>query len=223
MARKYFEKQPDLALEAAYLAQAAYIQAYNREPEYDGADVVAHFPGFWPAESAARGFAHAERAARFDDGIDGLRAAFGGEAHNGPHVHVPAGLAPGPFTDGGPPLWLAGAAATMRRALSRRLPFQASRVSPEGLAPLAREWHDAGGGLLGVRIRVGLADVVSRAEGVDWQALTGPPAFLADALGCYAQLGVSDVSLVPGQDDRSSRTTVEALVEQVLPALRSSL
>lgn len=35
--RKFFESQPDLALESAYLAQAAYIQAYNREPEQERA------------------------------------------------------------------------------------------------------------------------------------------------------------------------------------------
>jgi hypothetical protein len=33
VARKYRATQPEIALEAAYLAQAAYIQAYNREPK----------------------------------------------------------------------------------------------------------------------------------------------------------------------------------------------
>ncbi|MSR60269.1 MAG: hypothetical protein EXS05_21955 [Planctomycetaceae bacterium] len=33
VARKYYEKMPDVALDAAHLAQAAYIQAYGREPE----------------------------------------------------------------------------------------------------------------------------------------------------------------------------------------------
>lgn len=35
VARKYHDSQPDLALDAAYLAQAAYIQAYNRMPAHD--------------------------------------------------------------------------------------------------------------------------------------------------------------------------------------------
>jgi hypothetical protein len=35
VARKYVDKQPDGALEAAYLAQAAHIQAYNRNSESD--------------------------------------------------------------------------------------------------------------------------------------------------------------------------------------------
>ena len=104
-------------------------------------------------------------------------------------------------------------------ALDRGLPFQASRISPDDLAPLARRWQDGGGGLLGVRIRIGLDRVASRADGVDWQALTGPVDFLAAELARYADLGVADVSLVPGQDDHTSRATVEALVEHVVPAL----
>ena len=106
--------------------------------------------------------------------------------------HVPAGLAPGPLTAGrsarvagrepGPP-WSGRSTAG--------LPFQASRISPDDLAPLARRWQDGGGGLLGVRIRIGLDRVASRADGVDWQALTGPADFLADgAWRRYADLGV---------------------------------
>jgi hypothetical protein len=133
---------------------------------------------------------------------------------------VPAALAPGPFSPGGPDIWLAGARATMDRALDSGLPFQASRASPDDLAPLAERWRDRGGGPLGVRIRVGLGRVTSRAGGVDWQALTGPVDFLATELARYAELGVADLSLIPGQDDQSSRDTVEALVEDVVPILR---
>ena len=213
----------ELGLSAAVLPlrDVAWLakQAMTLDHVTEGRFTLAVTPGFWPAESAARGFGHAERGARFDDGVDGLLAAFDGKSHEGPHVSVPSGLAPGPFTPGGPPLWLAGERATMRRALARGLPFQASRKSPEDLEPLAREWHDGGGGLLGVRIRVGLAGVASHAGGVDWQALTGPPDFLAEALARYAELGVSELSLLPGQDDLSSLATVEALVEQVVPVL----
>jgi hypothetical protein len=45
VARKYHEKQPELALDAAYLAQAAFIQAYNREPEAERAAEVQRIIG----------------------------------------------------------------------------------------------------------------------------------------------------------------------------------
>ena len=63
--------------------------------------------------------------------------------------------------------------------------------------------------------------MTSRAGGVDWQALTGPVDFLVTELARYADLGVADLSLIPGQDDDSSRATVEALVSDVVPALRN--
>jgi alkanesulfonate monooxygenase SsuD/methylene tetrahydromethanopterin reductase-like flavin-dependent oxidoreductase (luciferase family) len=196
-------------------------QAMTLDHVSSGRFVLAVAPGFWAAESAARGFAHAERGARFDDALEGLRAAFAGRQHDGPFARVPAALSPGPLTPGGPDLWLAGAGATMQRALDRGLPFQASRASPDDLAPLARRWREHGGGLLAVRIRVGLDRVTSRAGGVDWQALTGPVDFLAAELARYANLGVADLSLLPGQDDHSSLATVEALVDEVVPALSS--
>jgi alkanesulfonate monooxygenase SsuD/methylene tetrahydromethanopterin reductase-like flavin-dependent oxidoreductase (luciferase family) len=196
-------------------------QAMTLDHVSGGRFVLAVAPGFWAAESAARGFEHAERGARFDDALEGLRAAFAGRSHEGAFVHVPAALSPGSLTPDGPDLWLAGARATMERALDRGLPFQASRLSPDDLAPLAREWHDRGGGLLGVRIRVGLDRVTSRGTGVDWQALTGPVDFLAAELARYVDAGVADLSLIPGQDDDSSRATVEVLVADVMPALRS--
>ena len=194
-------------------------QAMTLDQVTEGRFTLAVAPGFWPEESAARGVDHRQRGAHMADALAGLRAAFRGEAYDGPFVHVPAGLSPGPFTPGGPPLWLAGAKATMRRALDLGLPFQASRMSPDALEPWARAWRDGGGGLLAVRIRVGIGSVASRAEGVDWQALTGPASYLTEQLARYAALGVADVSLLPGQDDRSSLETVEALVGDVLPAL----
>jgi len=109
----------------------------------------------------------------------------------------------------------------MHRALALGLPFQAFRMSPDALASWARTWRDRGGALLAVRIRVGVAPVASRPDGVDWQAVTGPAGHLAEEMARYAALGVDDLSLLPGQDDRSSRETVDALVGEVLPALRA--
>src|SRR5262245_1888182 len=194
-------------------------QAMTLDHITGGRFTLAVAPGLWPAESAARGGDHSRRGAHLADAVAGLQAAFRGEGYEGPFVRVPAGLSPGPFTAGGPPLWLAGAKATMRRALALGLPFQASRLLPEALEPWATEWQEKGGGLMAVRVRAGVGPVTSRSNGVDWQALTGPPAYLAEQLARYAALGVSDVSLLPGQDDRSSRETVEALVGEVFPAL----
>ena len=66
-----------------------------------------------------------------------------------------------------------------------------------------------------------MAPVASGADGLDWQAVTGPAGHLVDEMARYAALGVDDLSLLPGQDDRASRETVDALVGEVLPALRS--
>jgi alkanesulfonate monooxygenase SsuD/methylene tetrahydromethanopterin reductase-like flavin-dependent oxidoreductase (luciferase family) len=220
--------QAELGLSAAVLPLRDITwlakQAMTLDHVTQGRFTLAVAPGFWPAESAARGLDHAERGEHFDDALDGLIAALAGRAHHGPRVMVPAGLSPGAVTVGGPPIWLAGAAATMRRALARGLPFQVSRISPEALAPLAREWRDEGGTTLGVRIRVRATTTAdgeesARAGGLDWQALVGSASYLVDAIGRYAELGVSDLSAIPGQDDRSSLSTVQAIVEEVLPVL----
>jgi len=47
-------------------------------------------------------------------------------------------------------------------------------------------------------------------------------AFLAEQLAGFADLGVADVSIVPGQDDDTSLHTVGVLVDEVLPALRAA-
>jgi hypothetical protein len=51
--------------------------------------------------------------------------------------------------------------------------------------------------------------------------VTGPARHLVEEMARYAALGVDDLSLLPGQDDRSSRETLDALVGEVLPALRA--
>jgi hypothetical protein len=110
----------------------------------------------------------------------------------------------------------------MERALRLGLTFQPSRALPDALEPIAREWFDRGGATLAVRIRVEVGDAVPRGHQVDWQALAGPPAFLAEQFARYAEMGVSDISIVPGQSDEVSMRTVGALAEHVVPALRSA-
>jgi len=205
--------------DVAWLAkQAATLDCLT-----DGGFVLAVAPGFWAKELAWRGVAFAERGAVFADGLAALRAALAGRAHEGPYVSIPpeGRLAPEPFTPGGPPIWLAGSEATMRRALAEGLAFQASRVSPTTLRPWAQRWRDGGGGRLGIRIRVAPGDAAPAGHELAWEALTGPPSYLVDQLIAFSELGVSDVSIVPGQDDDTSLRTVDVLAEHVVPALRA--
>jgi alkanesulfonate monooxygenase SsuD/methylene tetrahydromethanopterin reductase-like flavin-dependent oxidoreductase (luciferase family) len=185
--------------------------------------VLAVAPGFWEREFAFRGLDFAARGRLFDELLDGLQAAFAGREHHSPALDLPADgrLAPPPHAPGGPELWLAGGPATLRRALRRGLPFQAARTLPHDLAPVARRWFDAGGSALGIRVRV---DVVvdggaSAVNPVLGDAVVGPPGAVAEQLAAYADLGVTDVSIIPGQDDTTSLRTVTALGEHVLPEL----
>jgi alkanesulfonate monooxygenase SsuD/methylene tetrahydromethanopterin reductase-like flavin-dependent oxidoreductase (luciferase family) len=196
-------------------------QAATLDVITDGAFVLVVAPGFWANEFAFRGVPLDERGARFDDAVDALRALWRGEPYDGPFITVPADgvVSPVPLTPGGPPLWLAGGRPTMERALRLGLPFQPSRALPDALAPMAHEWFDRGGGTLAVRIRVQASDDVPSGHQVDWRALAGPPAFLVEQFQRYAELGVSDISIVPGQDDATSLHTVEVLVSEVVPAV----
>lgn len=198
-------------------------QAATLDRITEGRFILAVAPGFWAKELAWRGVPFSERGARFADALGALRAALAGEAYEGRWVSIPTGerLAPEPHTPGGPPIWLAGGDATMRRAIALGLAYQASRITPAALAPVAKRWHDSGGGLLAVRVRVEVKPAPPTGT-VQWQGLAGPAEFLAEQMSGFADLGVSDVSIVPGQDDETSLHTVEVLVDEVLPALRAA-
>lgn len=208
------------------LRDVVYVakQAASLDVITEGGFVLVVAPGFWDREFAFRGIPIDERAARFDDAVGALRALWRGEPYDGRFHHVPAGdvVAPVPHSSDGPPLWLAGGTATMRRALRLGLPFQPSRLLPDALAPLAAQWFDGGGGALGLRLRVEVSDRPPQGHDVDWQALSGPPDHLASEIARYAELGVTDLSLVPGQDDATSLHTVEVLAAEVLPRLRAA-
>jgi alkanesulfonate monooxygenase SsuD/methylene tetrahydromethanopterin reductase-like flavin-dependent oxidoreductase (luciferase family) len=168
---------------------------------------LAVAPGFWARELEFRGVDPAQRGAVFRRALTELRAVFAGDTTER--------VAPIPLTAGGPPIWLAGADATFRLALAEGLPFQASRSTPTDLAPLVRRWRDEGGGTFGVRIRMSVAAEVPSDAGVEWNALVGPPSFLAEQLDAYREIGVDDVSIIPGQDDESSLRTVAAVIEHL--------
>ena len=167
-------------------------------------------PGNWPDEFAAHSRDFAARGATLESGVRTLQEVWSADAF---------GPSPRPWTPGGPPLWLAGARATMRRAVRLGLPFQASRIGPAGLAPAAKEWFDTGGTLLAVRVRLGLGPRARDGAEDGTGSIIGPPSFLADQVDAFRRLGVGDLSVMPGQDADTALATIDALVEHVLPAL----
>jgi alkanesulfonate monooxygenase SsuD/methylene tetrahydromethanopterin reductase-like flavin-dependent oxidoreductase (luciferase family) len=174
-------------------------------------------PGNWPDEFATMGRDFDGRGAALESGFRSLTEIWSAGADD-------AGPSPRPWSPGGPPVWLAGARATMLRAVRLGLPFQASRIGPADLAPTAREWFDRGGTKLAVRVRMGVDRGRSGAgspppTATDTGALIGSPAFLADQIDAFRQLGVTDISIMPGQDAESSVRTIEALAEQALAEL----
>jgi alkanesulfonate monooxygenase SsuD/methylene tetrahydromethanopterin reductase-like flavin-dependent oxidoreductase (luciferase family) len=187
-----------------------------------GGVVLGLCPGFWEREFVFRGLDFATRGRRFDEFVDAVLALLDGRPHAGEALTVPEEGRLSPIAPpGAVQVWLAGGRATFERALARQLPFQASRMSPAQLAELAREWFDRGGNDLTVRVRVTVEPHPAATPGdtVEWSSVTGTAAEVADAIHGYAELGVADLSIVPGQDDETSLATVTALVEHVLPSL----
>jgi len=183
-------------------------QAHTLHRVAGGGLVLVVTPGFWRQDLGARGIDFDRRAEVFDDALDEILSAL-----------VDPVYSPGPSPEGPPPVWLAGAEATMRKATARGLPYQASRALPGDLAPIAAEYYDLGGPMLAHRVRVEVGDHVVAGQLVDWQAVTGSVSQVVDTFGRYRDLGVRDLSCIPGQDDDMSRATVEALVTEVLPQL----
>ena len=173
-----------------------------------GGFVLVTAPGFWRHDIEARGADYDRRGALFDLALDILLDVVSDDRYS-----------PGPSPDGPPPVWLAGAAATMRKAAARGLPYQSSRALPDVLAPRAHEYHDRGGTFLAHRVRLEIGDHAVVAEAVDWHAVTGSVDQVVDTLGRYIELGVRDLSLIPGADDDTSRTTLAALIDEVVPQL----
>lgn len=198
-------------------------QAATLDQLTEGRFFLVVTPGFWEREFAYRALSFKQRGRRFDDFVAALRAAFNGDAYDGEQIALPADgrLSPVPYTPGGPPLWLAGGRPTFERALRAGLPFQARTTPPAAFASTAREWFERGGGELAMRIALEVADRVSDAGpgAAQANALVGPPGYLAEELAAYRELGLADVSLMPGRDDDASLRTLEALGGEILPAL----
>lgn len=196
-------------------------EAHTLDHLTNGDFVLAVAAGYWDRDLHHRGVDPAERSARFDEHLAALRAVLGGEGFHGRTVHVPdeGRLSPLPYRPGGPPIWLAGERATMNRALRLGFTYQSTRRDPDGLAPVAREWFDRGGERLAHRVYIQVDDASNVDYDASRNAVTGSVEFVVDALERFAAMGVSDLSIIPGRDDTSSRRTVETLVGRVLPSL----
>jgi alkanesulfonate monooxygenase SsuD/methylene tetrahydromethanopterin reductase-like flavin-dependent oxidoreductase (luciferase family) len=209
-----------VALGAAVLplrdAQWVAKSAATLDQLTEGRFTLVLAPGNWPDEFAAMGRDFDSRGAALEAGFRSLKEIW--SDGDGGGASRPS---PRPWSPGGPPVWLAGARATMLRAIRLGVPFQASRIGPSALAPLATEWFDRGGTKLAVRVRMGVGggDGSSPPTATDTGALIGPASFLAEQVDAFRQLGVADLSIMPGQDAESSLRTIEALAEQALPAL----
>lgn len=174
-------------------------------------------PGNWPDEFAAMGRDFDGRGAALEAGFRSLKEIWSAGTGDGKP-------SPRPWSAGGPPVWLAGARATMLRAIRLGVPFQASRIGPSALAPTAREWFGRGGTTLAVRVRMGVGhggtgSGPAAATATETGALIGPPSFLAEQIDAFRELGVTDLSIMPGQDADASLRTIEALASHALPAL----
>ena len=178
-------------------------------------------PGYWRREFEYLGLDYDRRGQRFDELIPALEAGFTGPSYDdGAQLPGDGRLSPEPFTPGGPRFWLAGGRATFERALQTGRPFQArGPAHPKQLAPLAAEWQQRGGGLLALRTSLEVSSDVDETSPAE--SVVGPPSYLAEQVVAYAELGIGDVSIRPGQTDEATRRTVDALGEAIVPALQA--
>jgi alkanesulfonate monooxygenase SsuD/methylene tetrahydromethanopterin reductase-like flavin-dependent oxidoreductase (luciferase family) len=187
--------------------QAASLSAVT-----DGQCHIALAAGFWPEDAQLFGFDFAERGARLDEGIRALLAAWRGESFAGRFWTWQAPLPISPYHQVQlPELWLAGAEATMQRAVRYGLAFEPTRMTPTEIESLARKYTDAGGRALRVRTRMSVSAPVRGPGARDFPTLVGPPDYLADQLEAYVTLGATYISVVAGYDDRSCAETIDAL------------
>ena len=183
-------------------------QAATLDVVTEGGFVLAVAAGFWDDELTYRGIDPHQRGSVFRERLSELQSLLRGDL-----------LSPVPLTSGGPPIWLAGAAPTMRLAATLSLPYQASRALPNEIAELCTAWRTLGGGLLAHRIYLEIGESAPDGVEVERHVLCGSPEELLAGLRAYQSLGIDDLSLVLGHDDESAQKTLDVLVGEVLPNL----
>jgi alkanesulfonate monooxygenase SsuD/methylene tetrahydromethanopterin reductase-like flavin-dependent oxidoreductase (luciferase family) len=192
-------------------------QACSLQAVTGGRCHLALSAGFWAEDAQLFGFDFRGRGERLDESIRALSAAFRGESFDGEYWSWETPMPISPCHAVEPPeLWLSGAQATMRRAVRHGLPWEPSRMAPDEVAPLARDYLDAGGTSLKVRARMSVSAPPEAPQAFrGFSTLVGPPQYLADQINAYAALGATYVSVVPGFDERSCAETIEALGQAV--------
>ena len=173
-----------------------------------GGFVLAAAAGYWKHDLEARGVDFEGRGKRFRDDVSMLAEHLSDED-----------LGPGPVAAEPVPIWLAGAGATMRHSIDCGYPFQSSRATPEELEPTAAKFFDQGGTELKHRVRVTFGPSTLDGDNVEWHAVSGSVNQLVDELGRFGELGVDDLSIIPGHDDASALETVEVLASDVMSQL----
>jgi probable F420-dependent oxidoreductase len=203
-----------------------------------GRFVLAVGVGYLEGEYDALGVPYHERASRFEEALEVLRAVWAGDdvTVRGPHVHAEGITAhPKPLAGADLPVWIAGNSAAARRRVATHgdgwCPFRAGRglAGAVGTAAL-----DDGAGL-----EAGIADLRARLEaaGRDPGAVDvsfscsagGDPAddgFDPDAhlegLARLAAIGVTWVQVgLPGDSPGRAAETLARYGEQVIAPLRS--
>jgi alkanesulfonate monooxygenase SsuD/methylene tetrahydromethanopterin reductase-like flavin-dependent oxidoreductase (luciferase family) len=190
-------------------------QASSLHAVAGGRTHLALSPGFWAVDAELFGYRSEERGARLDEGIRALVAAWKGVDFDGRFWswHAPGPISPCHEVPM-PELWLSGDEATMRRALRHGLAWQPTRMSPEEVAPLARQYTESGGVGLSIRTRMSVSPPPPNPDAVAFarfRTLVGPAEYLAEQLAGFAALGATYISVVPGYDDRSCADTIDAL------------
>ncbi|MDR1825399.1 MAG: LLM class flavin-dependent oxidoreductase [Bifidobacteriaceae bacterium] len=191
----------------------------------EGNFVLALAPGNWEHEFAFLGLDFATRGKRFAQALDALEAAFAGREHHSEVADYPAEgrLSPKPYNGVAPELWLAGGPPTVKRALKRGWPVQLRLASPEAVAAQAKDWYEAGGAPLALRMPVTIRDDGPSGviEGLYGWEVAGPAELVGEILAQYHRAGIKDLSIIPGQTDEGSLATVKGLVETAIPHYRS--
>jgi alkanesulfonate monooxygenase SsuD/methylene tetrahydromethanopterin reductase-like flavin-dependent oxidoreductase (luciferase family) len=190
-------------------------QACSLQAVTGGRCHLALSAGFWAEDAHLFDYGFEDRGRRLDEALRALIAASRGERFDGEFWRWETSLPISPCHEIGlPELWLSGAEATMRRAIRYGLAWEPSRMAPEEVGPLARQYQDAGGASLKLRARMSVSappEAPTAFRG--FSTLVGPAEYLAEQINAYAALGATYVSVVPGFDERSCAATIEALGE----------
>ena len=173
-----------------------------------GGLVLVTAPGFWRQDIEARGVSYERRGTHFDQALDALLDVLTDDGFSPGRARTARRRSGWPV-----PPQRCTRQPTVAGCSSRRAPC------PTIWRPGRADYYDRGGTFLAHRVRLEIGDHAVVGEALDWHAVTGSVDQVVDTLGRYVELGVRDLSLIPGADDNTSRTTLAALIDEVVPQL----